>query len=335
MIPASVLEKLAGDPLVAAASRAAFVKTLVFDRSWRALRADYARLYRNVPRRLPSRVSAPDVLLFDCQQSETLPGLAVTQPSCSTDPTVQRVFKNTELLAVFLRECFSRNSIDDCGMALISSIHFSRSYVNAFWTGAQMVYGDGDGLIFKSMTDSDDFIGHELMHGVTQHAAALDYEGEAGALNESLSDIFGSMFRQWKRNWEVTTADWMIGADMMGPVAIQNGWMCLRDLQNPSSPSSLTKQPVHYRDYIQGGGPHDNSGIPNHAFYQACVGVGGKSWEVVGLIWYSAIRSTSITPDIGLKDFAALTCDEASRLFPAESAIVNAVEAGWNAVGLL
>lgn len=336
MIPDNVLLRLSRDPLVPAASRASFSRTLEFDRSWRRLRAAYTHLYQGRQRNLSvRRHPTPEVLLFDCEQLESLPGRTIVRPACSTDPAINNVYTNTSLLAAFFQLCFNRNSIDDLGMGIISSVHFSRSYVNAFWNGAQMVYGDGDGLIFKSMTSADDFIGHELMHGVTQHTAALEYEGESGVINESLSDVFGSMFRQWKRNLDSQSADWVVGSDMMGPVAIQNGWLCLRDLRNPSSVSSLTKQPKHYKDYIQGVGPHDNSGIPNHAFYLACVAVGGKSWESVGKIWYSSIRNSTIRPNIGLRDFAALTCYESERLFPADRPITQALEIAWQTVGLL
>ncbi|MCB1467411.1 MAG: M4 family metallopeptidase [Rhizobiaceae bacterium] len=275
-----------------------------------------------------------EVLIFDCQESESLPGKLVSNPGLSTDSVAKEVYSDTSLLVDFFRKCFGRNSIDDAGMGIVSSVHYSRSYVNAFWTGAQMVYGDGDGLIFKNMTSADDFIGHELQHGVTQHTAALIYEGEPGALNESMSDVFGSMFRQWKRSWDIGAADWIIGSELMGPTAIQMGWVCLRNLLDPSANSSLTKQPKHYKDYVQGGGPHDNSGIPNHAFYRACSAVGGYSWETVGLVWYAAIRSRHIKPNMKFKDFAALTCHEAKRIFPKNPSIATAVKEAWAAVGL-
>jgi Zn-dependent metalloprotease len=90
-------------------------------------------------------------------------------------------------------------------MTLISSVHYLTNFNNAFWNGSQMTYGDGDGQIFVDFTLGNDVIGHELTHGVTQHSLALSYKNEAGGLNESVSDVFGSMFRQWQagqRRWQ-------------------------------------------------------------------------------------------------------------------------------------
>ena len=93
----------------------------------------------------------------------------------------------------FYNDVFDRNSIDARGMRLDSSVHYGEEYNNAFWNGTQMVYGDGDGEIFDRFTKCLDVIGHELTHGVTQYEAALEYEGQAGALNESFSDVFGTL----------------------------------------------------------------------------------------------------------------------------------------------
>ena len=100
-------------------------------------------------------------------------------------------------LTTFSRDVFNRNSIDTRGMKLDSTVHYGEDYNNAFWNGTQMVYGDGDGEIFQRFTKSIDVIGHELTHGVTQYEAALEYEGQAGALNESFSDVFGSLVKQY------------------------------------------------------------------------------------------------------------------------------------------
>ena len=70
-------------------------------------------------------------------------------------------------------------------------MHYGRRFDNAFWNGSQMIYGDGDGVIFQRFTKCLDVIGHELTHGVTQYEAALNYQDQPGALNESMSDVFG------------------------------------------------------------------------------------------------------------------------------------------------
>src|SRR5260370_29516264 len=97
-----------------------------------------------------------------------------------------------------------------------------------------MIYGDGDGSIFVDFTNGNDVIAHELTHGVTQHSLQLNYANEAGGLNESMSDCFGSMFRQWEAKQNVNQADCLIGKDIMGPMALQKGFTCLRDMSNPA-----------------------------------------------------------------------------------------------------
>ena len=75
-------------------------------------------------------------------------------------------------------------------------MHFGTNYDNAFWDGTQMVFGDGDGVIFLPFTRSVDVIGHELAHGVTQYTSGLNYQDQSGALNESVSDVFGVLVKQ-------------------------------------------------------------------------------------------------------------------------------------------
>lgn len=335
MISEQTLRQLSRDASVPHSSRAAFLRTLKQEAYWRKLRDAYIQVARTKPSDFRRQLRSAEVLLFDCENYENVPGRLVSNPAGSADSIVKSVFHDTDALRIFFERCFNRNSIDGLGMSIMSSVHYSRSYVNAFWTGSQMVFGDGDGLIFKNMTSSDDFVGHEFMHGVTQYSAGVGYEGEAGAINESLSDIFGTIFRQWKRSWDVSHSDWMIGADMMGPVAIQNGWLCLRSLSDPSSTSSLSKQPKHFKDYIFGGGPHENSGILNYAFYLASIAVGGRSWEVVGRIWYATLQNPNMLPDMKLKQFAGLTCHEARRLFPHDYSVSEKLEQAWSAVGLI
>jgi Zn-dependent metalloprotease len=259
----------------------------------------------------------------------------VNQPATSTDPSARRAYEQTEKVATFYKKSFGRNSVDNKGKTLVSSIHYSRFYTNAFWDGSQMVYGDGDGLIFLDFTSSNDFIGHELTHGVTQYSAGLIYTDEPGALNESISDVFGSVFRQWEAGQTVTEADWMMGADLMGPTALEHGWKCVRDLSDPGAAHSLSKQPSDYAHYIPGGDPHDNSGIANHAFYLAAMAIGGASWETSGKIWYKALTSKKATGKMQFKDFARLTVDAAKTLFPRDAKIADAVKQAWTTVGVI
>ena len=179
-----------------------------------------------------------------------------------------------------------------------------------------MTYGDGDGRVFTDFTKSDDVIGHELTHGVTQFTAGLDYSDEPGALNESVSDVFGAMFHQWRRKQTVAQADWLIGPGVLGPVALAKGYTCLRNMAQPGSRECLSPQPSNYSDYVPGGDPHENSGIPNHAFYLAATTIGGQAWQKAGKVWYAALTSDKARPSTGFSDFAKLTRAAAKSLIP-------------------
>ena len=106
--------------------------------------------------------SVPAVTVYDCKNTRSLPGSPVSNPGSSSDITAKRAFDTTRAVVDFYRQCFGRNSIDDAGMTLMSSIHYGVRYDNAFWNGAQMTYGDGDGQVFTDFTKADDVIGHEL-----------------------------------------------------------------------------------------------------------------------------------------------------------------------------
>lgn len=151
--------------------------------------------------------------IYDAQRTMTLPGKLVhseTDPK-SADIAVNEAFDGSGKTYDFYKKVFNRNSIDDKGMRLDSTVHYGIRYDNAFWNGQQMVYGDGDGNIFNRFTISLDVIGHELTHGVTQFEAGLIYQDQPGALNEHCSDVFGSLVKQYAKKQTAAKADWLIG----------------------------------------------------------------------------------------------------------------------------
>ncbi len=117
----------------------------------------------------------------------------------------------------FYRSVLGRNSIDGKGLRLDGYVHRGTGFQDAFWDGQEMVFGDGDGKIFIDFTGALDVIGHELTHGVTQYAAGLEYHDQSGALNESVSDVFGSLVKQWHAGQTADQADWLIGDGIFGP----------------------------------------------------------------------------------------------------------------------
>ena len=338
IIPSKVLERFSRDRKLPAKARKAFADAARFEKEWREVRAARTRLSLAAQELLPRLAAAtfgpPAITVFNCNHGTTLPGTLMPHPKTSPDATAKRAFVETTGVAKFYKKQFGRNSVDNAGMALRSSIHFSVKYNNAFWNGSQMTYGDGDGNIFVDFTKGNDVIGHELTHGVTQHSLGLSYSNQPGGLNESISDVFGSMFRQWQAKQDVTSADWLIGKDIMGPGALARGFTCLRDMSNPAATHCLSPQPTKFSQYHDGMDPHDSSGIPNFAFYKAAIAIGGKSWKKAGKIWYEALTGSGSNPSMKMGAFANRTRSLAGSLFPSEPAVKTAVDKAWTAVGL-
>ncbi len=235
---------------------------------------------------------------------------------------------------------FDRESLDGAGRPLLATVHYGRAYDNAFWDGVQMVFGDGDGRVFGRFTASVSVIGHELTHGVVQYTADLTYEGQSGALNEHVSDAFGAMVEQLSRGQSSEEASWLIGEGLFTPTV---RGQALRSMKAPGTAFDdplLGKdpQPAHLDDYVEtsedNGGVHLNSGIPNRAFYLVATALGGASWERAGRIWYDTLTSRELRSDADFATFAAVTSAAATARFGAGSAEVDAVRAGWDAVGV-
>ena len=336
IVPERVLKRLAADRKYSAEQRKNFADTIKIDVQLRRLRTQAARLTRvaALMAEAPTVAPAPAVTVYDCNHGQTLPGAQILNPAISPDPTAKGVFSETKSVEAFYSQVFGRNSIDDGGMTLISSIHFGVRYNNAFWNGSQMTYGDGDGSIFLDFSKASDVIGHELTHGVTQYSLQLNYTNDAGGLNESLSDCFGSMFRQWEENQTVKQADWLIGKDIMGPSALQSGYTCLRDMADPDAKHCLAPQPTKYAQVRPGMDPHLSSGPPNLAFCTIAKAVGGNSWEQVGHIWYRSMTGFGPAPNLKMMAFADRTRAVAAELYPNDAALARAVDAGWKKVGL-
>ena len=342
IIPDDVLERFAADPELSDEVRQNFHHSAALSRGIRAVRDRNNALTTTAislpfprppfPFPLPHRLPIGQV--FDCHHGTTLPGAAVANPGTSADATVKRGYVEEESVARFYWNIFKLDSIDGHHMTLISSVHYGVKYNNAFWNGAQMTYGDGDGQVFLDFTLGDDVIGHELTHGVTQHSLGLVYSGEAGGLNESMSDVFGSMFRQWEKSQTTATADWLIGHDIMGPVSTGKGYTCLRNMAVPKDVHALAAQPDHYYPGIGNLDPHYSSGVPNLAFTNAAKAIGGHSWEKAGQVWYKALTGFGPSPNMTMSQFASRTRALSTSMFPAEPAVHTAVNTAWTAVGL-
>jgi len=285
--------------------------------------------------------------VYTANNGTSLPGSLVRNEGDAAVPdvAVNEAYDGSGATFDLYEAVYGRNSINNNGLKLVSTVHYGNGYDNAFWNGAQMVYGDGDEnlpesqRLFNRFTIALDVIGHELTHGVTQYEANLTYQNQPGALNEAMSDIFGSLVKQYQRGQTAEQADWIIGEGLF--TANVNG-VGIRSMKAPGTAYDdpvLGKdpQPAHMDDYINtsqdNGGVHLNSGIVNHAFYLAALEIGGFAWEKAGLIWYKTLteklRSTS-----DFQDAADLTFEAAGELFGTDSSEQNAVRNGWAAVGI-
>ena len=279
--------------------------------------------------------------VYDAQHRQRLPGKLVRSEGDAAvkDVAVNEAYDGAGATYDLYWQEFHRNSIDGRGMRLDSTVHFGRDFDNAFWDGRQMVYGDGDGVIFERFTRAIDVIGHELTHGVTQNEAALEYQDQTGALNESISDVFGSLVKQHQLGQTAAQADWVIGAGLFTAGVKGVGIRSMKEPGTAYNDPRIGKdpQPAHMKDYVEthedNGGVHINSGIPNRAFYLTAVAIGGQAWKKAGRIWYLALRDR-LRRDSDFGDAARVTRCVADELFGPSSAESQAVRDAWKTVGV-
>jgi bacillolysin len=228
---------------------------------------------------------------------------------------------------------FGRNSYDNKGAAIQSSVHYSSNYNNAFWNGSQMVYGDGDGSTFQELSGGLDVVAHELTHAVTDNSSDLVYQDESGALNEALSDIFGTLVEYY----DGTNPDFEVGEDIYTPGTPGDA---LRSMSDPTKYGD----PDHYSNRYTGtgdnGGVHTNSGIINKAAYLLSEGgthygvtVPGIGKDKMGDIYYR-MNTVYLTSSSTFSQARSAAAQSATDLYGAGSPEVNAVNKSFDAVGI-
>ncbi|MDX8345055.1 M4 family metallopeptidase [Rossellomorea sp. YZS02] len=233
----------------------------------------------------------------------------------------------------YYKNTHNRNSYDGNGAALKSTVHYGRNYNNAFWNGQQMVYGDGDGSTFVSLSGGLDVIAHELTHAVTDTTADLIYQNESGAINESMSDIFGTLVEFDANN----NPDWEIGEDIYTP---NKSGDALRSMSDPAKYGDPDHYSVRYTGTQDNGGVHINSGIGNKAAYLLSQGgthygvkVTGIGTAKTGKIYYRALTQY-LTPTSNFSQLRSAAVQAATDIYGAGSAEVASVNAAYNAVGV-
>lgn len=233
---------------------------------------------------------------------------------------------------------FNRDSFDNAGATYISTVHYDTNYVNAYWDGTQMVYGDGDGVNSISLAIDADVTAHELTHAVTERTSNLTYSGQSGGLNEAMSDTFGAICQSWKTGTWSTAADiWKVGEYVWTPGISGDA---LRYMDDPAKDGdSLDWAPDE-----SGQDVHYTSGPPNLAFALLSKGgthPRGKSTNVVtgigvqkaGQIWY--VANTSIfTSSTTYEQAKTYTEQAATQIYGAGTAEVASVTSAWQAVGV-
>ena len=346
IIPPHMLRNIAenGSP----AQQASTLRTMIASvelRSQRQARSEFPALVETTA---AIETAGKTRAVYDANEGASLPGQLVRSENDppTNDTAVNEAYDGSGITYDLFQEIYGRDSIDGNGMLLQSTVHYLRGYDNAFWNGQQMVYGDGDEdlpeaqRLFNRFTAALDVIGHELAHGVTQYEAGLVYWDQSGALNESMSDVFGSLVKQYQRQETADQANWIIGEGLF--TSNVNG-VGIRSMKAPGTAYNdpvLGKdpQPGHMDDYVKtiedNGGVHINSGIPNHAFYVTSLEMGGYAWEKAGQVWYKTLTE-KLTERATFQQAADLTHQAAGELYGTGSLEQQAVQKGWAEVGIM
>ena len=243
---------------------------------------------------------------------------------------------NAQKVYDYFNSTFGRSSVDNNGQQLISSVHVGNNWNNASWNGRTMSYGDGDGVAYHNFAGGLDVAAHEMAHGVTEHTADLIYRNESGALNESMSDIFGAMVDRGDEEW------------LIGEQIVKDGRKALRSMSNPAeivdvrtesgfSPDHWSKR---YTGTLDGGGVHINSSINNKAAYLISEGgthygvtVQGVGREATEQIYYRAL-SKYLTSSSNFAMMKQAALQAAADLYGSSSPERRAVQAAYTAVGI-
>lgn len=329
IVPASILEKMIKEGTPEQRERAAHnLKVSQLLRGMRVVNN------RNRSIGLMSAHETKRRVIYDMDHSEDegkLPGNPVRYEggAATGDHSADECYKNTGIVYDFYYDVFGRNSINNGGITLVSSVNFGDEFDNAFWNGQQMVYGDGSGKIFvKDSLTALDVTAHELQHGVTQFSTPedLDYHNQSGGLNESFSDCFGIMCKQWSKKQKAGDSNWLIGESIL----IEG--KALRSMKDPGTGNPFDDQIDNVSDYKDGMDPHTSSGPPNKAFYLACTKVGGYSWDKVGKAWYAALPRLPLHATFQMA--ADYTFDAAGSLFGKGNDVQTAIQDAWHQVGV-
>jgi Zn-dependent metalloprotease len=295
--------------------------------------------------RAPQIHRARNRATYNGNSTTTLPGtLVLTETGGSTtDSAISTAHAHAATSYDYYKNVHNRDSFNNAGAQIKTTVHHDLNYNNAFWNGSQLVYGDGDGSQFYMLGNALDVGAHELTHAVTTYSANLTYANESGALNEATSDIMASAVEGWK-DGAVSTDTWKVGEDITTPATPGDA---LRSMADPRLYGDMDYYPTRYTGSSDGGGVHTNSGIANLAFKLMVTGgthprgsttvvvpalsaTATTSLDMGAKIWYRALTvyMNSSTNFLGARN---ATAQAATDLYGATAA--DSVQKAWDAVG--
>lgn len=277
------------------------------------------------------------VYTYDAKNRTSLPGTLWADADNVFNATYDRAAVSAHVNAAktydFYKNTYGRNSYDNAGARLNSTVHYSTNYNNAFWDGTKMVYGDGDGTTFVALSGALDVVAHELTHAVTEYTAGLVYQNESGAINEAVSDIMGTV-----AEYSVgSNFDWLVGEDIYTPGVSGDA---LRSMSNPAAYGDPDHYSKRYTGTQDNGGVHTNSGIINKSAYLLAnggtfynVSVTGIGVPKLGAIYYRALN-VYLTPNSNFSSLRAAVIQSAKDLYGSTSAEATAAAKSFDAVGV-
>ncbi|QAT87869.1 matrix-associated zinc metalloprotease FibA [Corallococcus coralloides] len=290
--------------------------------------------------RVPHIHSAKNREVWDLQHRTSLPTAVKGRfegEAAVADPVINNNYDHLGTVYDCYSNLFGRDSYDNAGKVLKSYVHYSNNYVNAYWDGTQMVYGDGDGVNASNLANSLDVTAHELTHAVTEYESNLTYSGESGGLNESISDIFGAVCEWYGKGKVIDDGTWIVGDDVWTPNIPGDG---LRYMNNPTQDGDSLD---YYPDYGSGVDVHYSSGISNLAFYLMSQGgthprakttqvVNGIGFEKAAKVFYK-INADLLTASSNF-EAAKTASEQAATQLGFTAAEIADVGNAWKAVGV-
>jgi Zn-dependent metalloprotease len=345
IIPNKLLIKLAEREAKTAEEKREFLRNINFSTSARYKRSIILNNRNLFLDALPVvRSKAMEKLwYYDCNSSWEMPRDPVhrIEELHSKDkpegPAQAAEYYNLDETYDYFRDVHKRRSFDKRSATVRYYANFGEEYNNAFWDGEQLVFGAGDGEYFNNFAGFIDVVAHEFTHAVTQYSADLIYHGQPGALNETISDVFGIIVKQRILGQkDPASASWLIGEGVFNTKTLGQDYRALRDMAEPGTAYPGDDQPKHMNKYVEtnddNAGVHINSGITNRAFYLMAVAFGGT--EEAAKIWYTALEDQrAVKADSDFEDFAKATLRIGKRLYH-EIGYSNVFEA-WSGVGIL